>query len=195
MSHNQKLNKNSVWVKEWIKFYKEIFGLAINVSNIFIPPKIKGFNRPMIIAREIGDSPLEMTMVTCQRLFSYISYIGDNPDELISVTNRNPRYKGSYAIRVRDGIEADEENKNLSADDIRSQSMITMTLLERIILELFYFWKTGQHLDNQHWTLCSGPRNKAGQIPCCYWYKNIFWIFWYNSANAIGDFRARSVIV
>lgn len=70
-----------------------------------------------------------------------------------------------YFLRV---VEADEANKNKSADDLDRTEHIT--LRERLLMELDYFNETGEHLDVQNWTLCSGSRRSDGSVPGVGWY-------------------------
>jgi len=41
---------------------------------------------------------------------------------------------------------------------------------KRLLLELFYHWKTGKHLDILNWTLCSGSRYSVGGVPIVGWH-------------------------
>jgi len=76
----------------------------------------------------------------------------------------------AYAKRFRNRVEADEENKNLSADAIAKQKTKDITLLERLMLELWYHWKTGGgHLDLVNVTLCAGSRRSDGKVPGVCW--------------------------
>ena len=72
----------------------------------------------------------------------------------------------TYAVSFRARVEADEELKGKSADDLAASNTPSITLLERLLLEVMYASKTaGRHLDLVHWTLCAGSRLPDGYVP------------------------------
>ena len=169
-------------LKEYVRFYHEVFGLKVDLASVELPPETKGFGWTVAIAKELGDKPLNTALAACEKLFPtghYINEGNDDPDVENIFFNERSSKEGSYAIRVRNRIQADKENANLSADDIESRGIPTMTLLERVVLELFYFWKTGKHLDTRRIsTLCSGSRKvwtqrrygwSLSSTPQCVW--------------------------
>jgi len=68
-----------------------------------------------------------------------------------------------YAVWVKANIEADLELKNKSANDLGN--MPAITLLERLLLEFFYFSSSDNHLDIGTYTLCSGSRYLDSYVP------------------------------
>jgi len=65
-----------------------------------------------------------------------------------------------------DNVEADEEYKNMSANDLGEiKGFQGITLRERLLMEIQYFDKTGKHLDVDNITLCSGSRCSDGDVP------------------------------
>ncbi len=193
--------KPSDWSAEWAEFYqeefyREVFGLTVDLSEVKLPPETEGFGWTLAIAKELGDKPLARVLAVCGRLFPTRSYLGDDPDQSVLANDRDPRIIGSYAISVRDRVEADKENKDISANTVKSRNMVTMTMLERIVLELFYFWKTGNnHLDIQNWTLCSGSRYSRGDVPYCHWHDDWFWVSWCYPGSAGGFLRVREAVL
>ncbi|MDD2758039.1 MAG: hypothetical protein PHD72_01535 [Patescibacteria group bacterium] len=156
-----------VWREEWTKFYLEVFNLAVDLTNVVLPTEVEEFAWLTVLAKELGDTPLNTAMVAARKLFKgKVWQYYDDLDKDVTVNDRDLK-NGSYAIRIRARVEADEENKGLSANQIAERKLVTMTLLERIVLELFYFWKTGKHLDIQNVTLCSGSRSSDGRVPRC----------------------------
>lgn len=192
-------------LKEYVRFYKEVFGLDVNLTGVKLPPKTKGFSWLVFIAKELGSQPIDTAIIACHKLFTVVgAYPDSQADQTSSINDRDPR-NGSYAIRVGNRIEADKELKGLSDNDIVKRKLVTMTWLERLILELFHFWKTKKHLDIKNWTLCSGSRTdlQNGCIPTVGWDSNIFpsGVFlcgWCSpdcqQVGRKGDLRARSVI-
>ncbi|MEK7192228.1 MAG: hypothetical protein AAB646_01805 [Patescibacteria group bacterium] len=97
-----------------------------------------------------------------------------------------------YAIWVRDRVEADEELKNKSADDLKASGTNCIILEERLMLEFFYYWKNKSHLDIQNVTLCAGSRYSDGGVPEVRWDSDdgevcVRWLY-----SCHRDFRLRS---
>ena len=99
-----------------------------------------------------------------------------------------------YAIWVRDRVEADEELKNKSADDLKASGTNCIILEERLMLEFFYYWKNKSHLDIQNVTLCAGSRYSDGGVPCVSWYGDGLLVGWFGRAGANGYLRARQAV-
>lgn len=66
-------------------------------------------------------------------------------------------------------VEADEEHRNKSANDLEKEGVKGCTLRERLFMELEYFEETGGHLDIDNITLCSGSRSSGGGVPGVGW--------------------------
>ncbi len=56
-----------------------------------------------------------------------------------------------------------------------------ITLRERMLMEIQYFKKTGNHLDIKGWTICSGSRRSDGYVPfmCFYPFTGKVRVDWY----------------
>lgn len=182
------------------RFYKEALGLEVSLTDIRIPDADSDINMPLIIheglVTRFNEQPIEGLFQIAKSLFPSWKYAdGDEVlDVVIPTHDRHPQ-NGSYAIMVRNRVEADEENKNLSADDVREKNLRTETVLERIFHELFHHWKTGKHLDISDWTLCSGSRGRGGGVPGAGWDDSEFDIDWARSSDRRLDLRSRSVRV
>lgn len=136
-------------------------------SGLVIPERRKSFDR-LIVAAD--------TALTNNRAYnacgaSFRSWRYANDLDVAVPSNKDERHpkNGVYAVWFRDRVEADEELKNTSADMIVEMKIKTITLLERELYELVYFMETGNHLDIQNWTLCSGSRRSDGDVPHAYW--------------------------
>ncbi len=154
-------------VLEWEKFYKKIFNITIDLSNVRIPEKRDSFNWLLIM---IPGLTAQKLYDKCEELFRSWKWTGKSLDEILDQTKsaRNPA-NGTYAIWLRDRVEADEELKNKSANDLQQSDTQGITLEERLLLELFFYWKTKKHLDVISWTLCSGSRYRDGCVPGVGW--------------------------
>lgn len=181
-----------IQLQEMVRFYQEVFGLELDVSSVALPVEREGFGWLLL-------APAEMTLnrafAKCKERFPSASYVGDDLNKGVPTNERDPAKIGAYAIRLRDRVEADEEWKETSADTIASRRVTTITLLERVLLELWYHWKTGKHLDVNNWTLCSGSRDADGYVPSADWSDGRFRVGWRGPDDAAGDLRAREAAV
>lgn len=175
----------------WTSFYKEVFDLELDFSGIVIPERKPGFDRLLVIAQ--GMTP-QLLFDKCKELFSSWKYTDKNLDEVIK-SNRTSQ-NGHYAIWVRDRVEADEENKNLSADDLKKRNSTEITFEERMLYELKFFKETGKHLDEKNTTLCTGSCHSGGDVPSIRWGADghEVYVCWYSPGGRGGGLRSRSVV-
>jgi len=176
-------------LSDWPLFYKEVFGLDLDFSKVVIPERKPGFTRLLVLAQ--GMTPQRL-FDKCKELFPSWKYTEDNLDKVI--TSDRTAKDGPYAIWVRDRQEADEENKNLSADDLAKRGIPGITLEERLLYELKFFKETGKHLDVSNYTLCSGSRFSDGHVPDAYWSGDRLRVYWNYTNNHYDYLRARSVV-
>jgi len=112
--------------------------------------------------------------------------------------------RGPYRIRFRARVEADEENKSLSADDCDKQGIQGPTLPERLLLGLAHFIATedqgddldARHLDRDKVTLCAGSRGSDGDVPGVSWNRGNrkIYVYWYGPMDRDAFLRARSAV-
>src|SRR3989338_2109497 len=119
---------------DWANFYKEVYGLELDFSGITIPDRKPGFDRLLVIAQ--GMTPQRL-FDKCKELFPSVKYTDRNLDEIIE-SDRTSK-DGHYAIWIRDRVEADGENKNLSADDLKKRGSAEITFEERMLYEQKFF--------------------------------------------------------
>ena len=178
------------------RFYYEMFGMKVSLTDIRVPDAEDDINIPLFIhsglMKLFGGQLIEGLFQIAKSRFPSRKYVDEVLDIVIPTHGCHPK-DGSYAILVRNRVEADEENKNLSADDVAEKQMSTETILERIIHELFHHWKTGKHLDVSNWTLCSGSRYRDGRVPFAYWSDSKFHVYWTSPARHSPHLRPRSV--
>lgn len=156
----------AVTISDWQDFYREVFGIEADFSNLVIPAKRDGFDRLLIIAESMTPQRL---YDKCSELFPSWKWTESNLDEIVT---SDRTVKGAYAIWVRDRVEADEELKNLSANQLKERNISGITLEGRLIYELKYFKETGKHLDINNVTLCSGSRIRVGSVPLVNFFSN-----------------------
>ena len=145
-------------------------------------PVLKGAtcNKVVVALRRLGVN-----------VYTYV----DDLDKNVTVNDRDPDRDGSYAVSVKAIVEADEENKNKSAEMLAEEGHKGMTLLERLLLELAYFLTTRKHLDVKNITLCAGSRHSHGCVPKVNWrpdYRKVY-VVWSSLGNRYDNLRSRSV--
>lgn len=155
-------------IDEWVALYKKYFGIDIDPSKITIRAKQVGYDRLIIIAKGMK---IQQVYDQLSKLVVFCKDKDKNLDD--AVTHNDREATESYAIWVRDRIEADEENKKKSASDLAKENHTGITLLERLLLELHHFYTTREHLDTESFTsssgtLCSGSRFADGSVPVVY---------------------------
>jgi len=185
-----KLNPLAGFITEWQNFYRNVFGIKADFTNLRIPEKSQGFDRLIIMAQ--GITP-QRIYDKCAELFPVWKWTDENLDKI--VTSDRLAKNDAYAVWVRDRVEADEELKNLSANDLKRQNIVGITLEERLVYELKYFKEAGKHLDINNVTLCSGSHYSDGDVPNVYWHAyGKLYVNWDNPGSANGNLRARQAV-
>ncbi len=187
-------NPFGVWdrhISEWARFYQRHFGLDVDFSEInIITPDDPDFTRLIIVAQGLT---LSQVYDTCAKQFPCWRWV-DDLDELI-VHNDRDAQNGSYAVWFRDRVEADEELKNISANQLTEQKILGITLLERMLYELKFWSKTRRKkLDIQNVTLCAGSRDAGGYVPRADWHNGQFCVGRFHSSYFSDILRARAAI-
>ncbi len=141
----------------WEEFYREVFGFTIRQPKIF-PEAGSEFGW---IVFSSGRLTPQAVFEVCEKRFP--SYSCENLDSPC-VSVRDLR---TYVIAVRDIVEANE-----TRDLTLRPHADGMTVKERMLLELWYHWLTGEHLDNSSLTICSGSRTEKGQTFRAGWHGN-----------------------
>lgn len=152
-------------VQEWVEFYGKFFrDLPIDFFDIQIPDHRPGFNQLIVVPKGLA---LNLVYLVCSDLFSCQCWTLDL-DNIVTTNDRSPA-DGTYAIWIRDRVEADNELAGLSATGLRVGGIPGITLLERLLLELKCFRLAGKHLDTKSITLCSGSRLLGRYVPSVCW--------------------------
>ncbi len=188
------VGKDEAAIKDWwVKFYQKYFNLKVDLSAVKIPDYQEGFDWVIIIAQSLTISQVLKALKRYMKVYLY----KDNLSDKDVPTNDRDAKNGSYAVRFRKRVEADEELKNYSANDLKENNVVGITLLERLIMELAYFEETdGKHLDINNWTLCSGSRYSGGDVPHVDWgpgYDELY-VGWSFLGDAVGYLRARAAV-
>ena len=183
-----------VQLGEQLRFYREVFDLDVDIADLKLPSERDGFGWLLLVPKWASAN---LAWAKCWARFkSCNSYLGDELNKTVPTNERDPAKLGTYAIRFRDRVEADEEWKDASANSIVTKKISTITLLERLLLELWYHWKTcGKHLDIVNWTLCSGSRSSDGRVPDVNMSGGGFSVDWSRPDSSGGGLRPREAAV
>ncbi len=143
-------------VEQRTKFCRSFYGLDPDFSQVVLPPMRPGFGWTSLIPMGLTA---EHVYSVCSGLFPCRKFTQENLDSLLMWywEERDAR-KGSYAVRLRNQVEADPQLVNLSIKGINTRKLTTITLVERLDLELAYWVRKRKHLDVSHITWCSGSR-------------------------------------
>lgn len=184
-------SEQSTDVSDWVNFYKKFFGLDVSVEAITkaMPAKVKGFDRLIVVAEGLTVTDV---WDACKKAFKCWELNRDLEAELRK-SERGP-VKTTTARWFRDQVEADEETKNFSADDLEATGAKGITLIERMLFELKYFDETGKHLDVKNVTLCSGSRGSGGRVPSADWCGDEFGVDWSYADDRHSGLRSRVAV-
>jgi hypothetical protein len=154
------------FVGEWKEFYKQVLDVDVDFSHLHIPKRSKGFN--WMKHRGFGWLIVVRQGLTAQKLFdicwdrfSCWKWTNEDLDKILDQARsvRDPA-NGTYAVWVRNRDEADEEHKKKSADQIQKEATNTVTLEERLLLELFFHWKRTKRMRSDWLSPSAGERER-----------------------------------
>ena len=171
---------------EWERFYLKHFS-HVDLSGLHVPPKPDYQCRAVVIVTGITNN---IVFDACTKAFKTWRYTND----LNTVTDVVQRPSGPYVVWVRETVEADPDLANKSAEDIEKAGINTLTLKERMVLELKHFDETGKHLDIENVTLCAGSRHSGGGVPRADWVGGEFYVDWCSADYRGSDLRARVAV-
>ncbi|MBI5222608.1 MAG: hypothetical protein HY980_03895 [Candidatus Magasanikbacteria bacterium] len=165
----------------------------MDLSGVHIPDNPGGFGWVVFVIKELTCNRV---YTKCSELFASSSWYGNDLDSAINKKKEEcAADNGPYAVRFRNRVEPDDENKNLSADTLAERHAQDVTLLEAMLLELWYYWRTGgSHTTFVNWCLCAGSRYRLGGVPCVSRRVDEFRVGRCLPGSADGDVRARSAV-
>ena len=185
-----KMDKDSQ-LASWCALLKDLCGIEIDSGQVPIPKPTDGFNRLIVVPQGLTFNQI---IEVCRTRFGNVYSDYRNLDEQVTVNDRTNQK--TYAIWVRNRVEADEEFKNLSADDLATKQIHGTTLLERLLYEFKYHSETGDHLDIENVTSCTGSRGSGGFVPCVFWNRDLrgLFVFSYHPGCRRAGLRVRQVV-
>ncbi len=153
------------YLDPWLKFYRDVLNVAVNLDTLRIPQHVPGFDRLIVVMP--GMTP-EKLFQLCRSRFRGWKWTDKSLDEI--VISERTATNGVYAIWVRDREEADDELAGKSYNDLKAAGITGVTLEERLLDELEYHFRTNKHKDRTNVTLCSGSRCSGGSVPSVDWF-------------------------
>lgn len=175
----------------WKVLLKELFDIEIDMASIKIPEQQVGFDRLIVVPKGLT---LNQIIAVCRLQFDKVYCYSNDLNNSVAKNDRTNTE--TYAVWVCDRVEADEELKNLSANQIEEQGVTGITLMERLLQELKYFSETKKHLDVQNVTLCTGSRYSDGSVPYVHWitdYRRLS-VGWCYADGSADSLRSRAVV-
>lgn len=126
-------------------------------------------------------------LTKCKKLFSVWSYYSNEQlDKDFPIPKKTTRY-------FKKVVEADEELKGISVNELKEKRIEGITLRERLLMELQYFKETNKHLDINNITLCSGSRFADGSVPCVRWGGDELRVGWSHPDDQGDRLRSRAL--
>lgn len=113
-----------------------------------------------------------------------------------NVDKNFPEPKEETTRYFKKNVEPDTETLDKSADQIDPDGMKGCTLREYALMHLKYFEETGEYLDKEGWTVCSGSRLPGGRVALGRWYPghSKVYFFWRYSGYSYPYMGARLAI-
>ena len=130
-----------------------------------------------------------------RKLGVVVDHYYDDLGGSVPTNDRDPA-NGAYRVRFKKTIEADPELAEKSAEDLAVEQIQGITFLERLLLGLGYFLATGEHLDIENVTLCSGSRDSGGDVPRVDWGADGrgLYVRWCGPQDRYPRLRSRAVV-
>lgn len=159
------LNFSSI-LADWEKYYQKIHSLKTDFSDINIPEASDEFS--WLICRP-KNFFAERAYSGGKQLYDKWKWTDKSLDDVLDMSFGMDGKAKSYIIRIRSNQEADEDLKNLSANQIAKRNINTLCLAERLLLGDFLYWKHKKQIDVKTITLCAGSRYLYGFVPDVSW--------------------------
>ncbi len=145
------------FVEQWNTFYYKVFGINVDFLGVDIPKDSNGFNQVIFMLKDLSYDEVEKA---CKETFKFQKCEKIPLSRLVKMDSEERTTTHSYAIRTRASVEADKTYRHKTAEMIAQEGVKSMTLLERLVYGLFFYWMSDKkkHLDYEYVTLCAGSR-------------------------------------
>lgn len=184
---DKKINFSPI-LADWEKYYLKIHRLKVDFSGIKIPEADDNFS--WLICRP-EKFFAERAFSGGKQLYPRWKCTDKSLDNALNMSFGRDGKVEPYIVRVRPNWEADEDLKNLSANQIAESKTDTLCLTERLLLGDFLYWKHRKHLDVDTVTLCACSRCSGGSVPSVRWGSGKTRVYWYVTDFADDFLRSR----
>lgn len=184
----------SAFLADWEEYLAVIHNVRPDLSKIVLPPIRSGFGWGVVRVPELSAQKMlnDLKPRFDGKLWQWCQDVDTNLNQEFEVRTTAD---GPYICWFRDRQEADEEWKNKSADQLAELGINCITELERIALEGWFHWKTGDHLDKKNVTLSAGSRWSVGDVPYAGWNSDDgFCVGGYYTGDRFDGLRAREAV-
>ncbi len=153
------------WAEEMERFYEEVFGIKCDFSVVQTPISKDDFIWLLFVDERVSTQD---AFEKCKGLIGLCEG-GNQPPNYVDMVDDRNQGNGTYAVWLRETSVPDEIHRIIrSARGFRDVGVKGVTLRERLILALWYFWRTGGHLDppgTRDITLCTGSTVGKDMVP------------------------------
>ncbi len=152
---------------KWEEFYKNVFQQDVDFGEVIIPPKpsLEGCQL-LFVAKGLS---LDILYTKCEEFFDLDDLEGHSLDALVPYNARIS--SENYVVWT---LNPSKEYVVCRAGGVVDVSlMVTITLLERMLLELKYFVETKKHIDNEVLAYCGGSRSVAESALRALWVSDV----------------------
>lgn len=179
------------------RFYTEVFQeipaeeIEAEFSGLIIPKRRDDLNWLIVVLKGLVRE--QLFAKCCERFNGKAwKYYDDLNTQIVKAPRNTSR---TYAIWTRDGQEADEIHKNKSPEVCRKENLNIVTAEERMLQELIYHWKTGDHLGRKTGTITSSI-DSVGDSVIMRWREvsDGFYVGSIGPRNSDPDWRAREAV-
>ncbi len=172
------------------KFYKEVFGLDIDIT-LSVPLSPVDFVGLLYIPQMKGDLAVKAYRKIFGDTSVYDNDYSKNIDTMIKEQQTRP--DGPYWIRHRNSIEPDAEHRNKSYNDFHKDGNNYMVPLEGILFALYYRWQTGQMIDVVGVTRFHALDTDGGVLGMIRNGDSQFRLVWHGRDSRFSDYGPRQV--
>jgi len=158
-------------IELWSKFYNDVLRYTgVKFQPKILPDEHPGFTQLVVFHEGLTmHKVLEALRELCGAAVFYEQGLQSVHDFL---TDPIATPDHTYAVLVRRSATPDKEHLGKSAAVIRDQQIASQSLLGRLLLHAFHFWKHSEHLDETCMTICAGSSFLKGDVPVVYWHRD-----------------------
>ncbi len=178
------------------QYSKEVYGKKQDFSGIIVPEAEEIFSWITPVPGAEFMTVEEIYYGIKNKLHPAWKWTNKPLDDALDFSFGRDGWKDNYAVRFCPNHEADEDLKNLSANDIAERKISAATIKERLWLGGFLYWSEKIILDRETITLCAGSRCSGGVVPSVGWSESygVMSVRWYSPDDTNDLLRSRVAV-